>query len=198
MRLSLLALAAGGIFALACANPFGDDAPAAPGAAADVATPADDPLTAADRPPPGGWIADGVIYDKDGAVYGCVGGGNACAGPPAGATDVVEQELDLCGNVDAIRDAELEWRDRNGAYVAAKPTPRDPDALTEAAVAWPTTSPFATLGWSPGGPTRATYWVDVTGEGFEAHGLALVRAEVWLHCYANADQGAVDTPWRAR
>ncbi len=194
-RLSIFGLATAGLFALACGDPLPADRPR-PGAASDVATPPPPPDT--DRPPPGGWIADGVIYDRDGSVYGCVGGGNACAGPPAGTTDEVEQELDLCGDVDAIRDAELDLRDRTGAYRAVKPTPRPVDQLDEHAVAWPAKSGFAALGWAPGGSTRATFWVDTTGDGFEVHGLALVRAGTWLHCFATAEQGAIDTPWRPR
>lgn len=187
-------LAAGALAALACANPFADP-PA--GDAGDVATPPPEEPPP-DAPPPGGWIKDGVIYDKDGSVYGCVGGGNACAGPPAGQTDAAEQELDLCGAVDAIRDAQLDHRDRTGRYVAVPATPRAVDRLDESAVAVPAQNGFAAIGWSPPSPTRATFWVDVTDGGFEVHGLALVRADTWLHCFATAEQGAVDTPWRPR
>ncbi|MDP2313134.1 MAG: hypothetical protein Q8P41_09540 [Pseudomonadota bacterium] len=36
-----------------------------------------------EKAPVGGWIQDEVIYDADGSVYGCVGGGNWCASSPA-------------------------------------------------------------------------------------------------------------------
>jgi hypothetical protein len=35
-----------------------------------------------ETPPAGGWIQDEVIYDAQGDVYGCVGGGNWCANSP--------------------------------------------------------------------------------------------------------------------
>lgn len=36
-----------------------------------------------EQPPAGGWIQDEVIYDAEGKVYGCVGGGNWCGSSPA-------------------------------------------------------------------------------------------------------------------
>lgn len=35
-----------------------------------------------EQPPAGGWIQDEVIYDAEGNVYGCVGGGNWCSDSP--------------------------------------------------------------------------------------------------------------------
>ena len=35
-----------------------------------------------DTPSPGGWIQDEVMYDAQGNVEGCVGGGNWCASAP--------------------------------------------------------------------------------------------------------------------
>ncbi|MFN7144853.1 MAG: hypothetical protein ACK4YP_13840 [Myxococcota bacterium] len=182
--------------ALACADPF--DAPPPPSTpAADVKTPA--PAEDTEEPPPGGWIRDGVIYAADGTIYGCVGGGNWCAGPPPGEAPQAEPApLDLCADVDAIRDAELDHRDRSGAFRAVKPTPRSVDELDATAVPWPAKSGFAAIGWSPGGPTRATYWVDASGDGFEVHGLAKNADGTYAHCFATAELGAVDTPWRPR
>ena len=184
---------AGLLATLACANPFAE-----PPSAPEPSLPSAPVEPPAERPPPGGWIADGVIYAADGSVYGCVGGGNACAGPTAGQTAEEEADLDLCGAVDAIRDAELDHRDRTGRYLAVPPTPRAPSAVDLSAVAVPARTPFAELGWAPPSPTRASFWVDVTDDGFEAHGLALTGPDRWLHCFATADRGAVDTPWRPR
>jgi hypothetical protein len=61
--------------------------------ASDVATPPPAPVEPAPTPaveeplgdeqaPVGGWIQDEVLYDADGNVYGCVGGGNWCASAP--------------------------------------------------------------------------------------------------------------------
>ena len=35
-----------------------------------------------EKAPEGGWIQDEVIYDAEGNVYGCMGGGNWCAKAP--------------------------------------------------------------------------------------------------------------------
>lgn len=182
--------------ALACANPFDTPTPPSP-PTADVKTP--EPPGADEQPPPGGWIKEGVIYAADGTVYGCVGGGNWCAGPPPGeAAQVDAAPVDLCADVDAIRDAQLDHRDRGGPFRAVKPTPRAVDKLDATAVPWPAKSGFAAIGWSPGGATRATYWVDATADGFEVHGLARNPDGTYTHCFATAEMGAVDTPWRPR
>jgi hypothetical protein len=63
--------------------------PAPMPAPAPVPPPAPRPPSPEDGPPaeetapPGGWIQDEVIYDAQGNVYGCQGGGNWCAGAPA-------------------------------------------------------------------------------------------------------------------
>jgi hypothetical protein len=178
--------------ALACGDPARPERPAETPPAADIETPkppTEEPP--AETPPPGGWIADGVIYARDGSVYGCVGGGNSCAGPPAGFT---EQE-DLCESVDAIRDAELAWKDEHHTWKLVKPTPRRAHDLDGKAVDWPKRSGFAELGWSPGPRTQGAWWVAAAGDGIEIHGL--IRDDKgWRHCFATDMATAVDTPWR--
>lgn len=178
--------------ALACGDPAPKPLPHPPEPVGDVETPPLPPEPPAeDSPPPGGWIKDGVIYAADGSVYGCVGGGNACAGPPAGFTE----QGDLCEMVDALRDAELAWRDEHHTWKLVKPTPRSPGVLDGKAVDWPKRSGFAELGWSPGPRTHGTFWVDAAGDGIEIHGL-IRDDQGWRHCFATDGSTAVDTPWR--
>ncbi|MDP2307453.1 MAG: hypothetical protein Q8P18_15610 [Pseudomonadota bacterium] len=47
----------------------------------EPAPPPEEPL-GEEQPPAGGWIQDEVIYDAEGKVYGCVGGGNWCGNSP--------------------------------------------------------------------------------------------------------------------
>ncbi|MES2638034.1 MAG: hypothetical protein V4850_01070 [Myxococcota bacterium] len=44
--------------------------------------PAVEEVIAEEVAPAGGWIQDEVIYDAEGKVYGCVGGGNWCGNSP--------------------------------------------------------------------------------------------------------------------
>jgi hypothetical protein len=72
---------------LACSGgPPAEDVVTPPPAPAEApqppaAPPAEEPL-GDEQPPAGGWIQDEVLYDADGNVYGCVGGGNWCASSP--------------------------------------------------------------------------------------------------------------------
>jgi hypothetical protein len=83
--LSFLALAPG------CAPPASPAAPASPVSSAASPTPGAAPAgppgsqSSVPRPvadPPGGCQANEVIYERNGAVWGCVGGGNWCANSP--------------------------------------------------------------------------------------------------------------------
>lgn len=64
---------------IACAGGGPQPSPAAPPAAEAVPEGVD--------VPEGGRVADGVIYDAKGEIWGCVSGGNDCAGPPVGMMD---------------------------------------------------------------------------------------------------------------
>ena len=81
----VLLLPLAGCFSEPTPPPALEPEPAAPPPAA----PAPPPPTLPEGPPsettapPGGWIQDEVIYDAQGNVYGCYGGGNWCSRAPA-------------------------------------------------------------------------------------------------------------------
>lgn len=81
LLVSILACAGGPDEADVTTTPPPAPPPEAP--AAPPPTPAAEELLQEEQPPAGGWIQDEVIYDAEGKVYGCVGGGNWCASSPA-------------------------------------------------------------------------------------------------------------------
>ncbi|MBN2801071.1 MAG: hypothetical protein JXX28_18175 [Deltaproteobacteria bacterium] len=75
--------------------------------------------------------------------------------------------------VDAIRTAEITYRDAYGDYVGSPATPRPVAALDAEPAAWVSTPGFTKLHWSP--PTEqvyGSYEVQVTPEGFTVIGRA--------------------------
>lgn len=77
-------------------------------------------------------------------------------------------------NVAGIKTAQLAYDAAFDTFVPVpQPHPRPAERLDAEAVDWPSGSRFDTLGWSPDGPVRGTYWVEVRpdGEDFVVHGM---------------------------
>ncbi len=87
-------------------------------------------------------------------------------------------------NVNAIKTAQAAYKASNGAFLAAGPHPRSLAKLNPSPAEWTPGSAFDTLGWSPDGPVRGTYqvevlsgsldfivhgWIDADGDGVPAH-----------------------------
>lgn len=81
-------------------------------------------------------------------------------------TEVIE-------NVEAIRTAQLACYEAFESFVEVpSPVPRPVEGLTKGSVPWRPGSGFDTLGWSPDGEVRGTYWVELSPQGtdFTVHG----------------------------
>ncbi len=87
---------------------------------------------------------------------------------------IVAMEGELGGVVDAIKRDELAYYNAHGHYLAVPEAPRSRAGANRQAVVWNLTPEWAELGWDPvaEGPLfRGVYWVVLTRDGFEVHGV---------------------------
>jgi type IV pilus assembly protein PilA len=68
------------------------------------------------------------------------------------------KRAELPPNVDGIKTAEIAYEAAFDTFMTTAAIPST--APTKAAVTWPTTTDFATLGWEPSGNVRGQYQVD--------------------------------------
>jgi hypothetical protein len=71
--------------------------------------------------------------------------------------------------------------------------PPGSDEVGKAQRAWTSDAGWSALPWSPGGPVRGAYWVEVSGDDFIVHGVCDVdgdgeRAEYTATATLNATQ----------
>ncbi len=79
---------------------------------------------------------------------------------------------ELVENVNGLKTAVAMYDAAFDGYISAPPAPRPVHALTPDEVPWRSTAEFVRLGWSPDGPVRGTYWIEVAPDGsdFEVYG----------------------------
>ncbi len=77
---------------------------------------------------------------------------------------------DLLANLDAIRLAEGAHAMVLGRYLALPSWPRAAEAVDAVAVPWAEQESWKKLGWSPEGPVRGAYRVELRGGGYVATG----------------------------
>ena len=78
---------------------------------------------------------------------------------------------DLLANLDAIRLAEGAHAMVLGRYLALPSWPRAAEAVDAVAVPWAEQDSWKKLGWSPEGPVRGAYRVELRGGGYVATGV---------------------------
>lgn len=96
------------------------------------------------------------------------------AGPKFQEMQLRAKRAEVPGYVDAIYTAQLaQEASFDQGYVAAPPSPRDPEALDAEEVAWTGGAAWEQLAFAPSEDVRGTYWVEVSedGKSFVVHGM---------------------------
>lgn len=85
---------------------------------------------------------------------------------------------DIRENVEAIRQAELQYHDAFGSFVSADPAPRPQHAVDPNPVAWSPSEGFRKLSWAPeGGAVLGSYQVQADKDGFKVIGACDVDGD---------------------
>lgn len=82
-------------------------------------------------------------------------------------------QAELVENCEAIRQAEIEYKQAFENYLSAKASPRDPVSVDEMPVAWEPSRGFKKLSWSPAtDKVLGSYTVTAKANGFVVVGVA--------------------------
>ncbi len=131
-------------------------------------------------------LAGGCLF----AVFG-VGILAAIAIPNFVAMQLKAKRAEVPAHVDSIRVAELSYDAAFTGYVAAGTEAEARAAITDGRQARTFTGGggWDEIGWHPGGPIRGAYWVALTAEGFEVHGISDVDNDgVYAEYVATQDE----------
>jgi hypothetical protein len=115
----------------------------------------------------------------------------AIAIPNFVAMQVKAKRAEVPSYVEGIRTAELAYDAACDEFVAAGDPVQAALVAGKAQRTWEGGPEWAKVGWSPDGPVRGAYWVEVTGETFTVHGICDVDGDGEFAEYtADADSPA--------
>lgn len=79
---------------------------------------------------------------------------------------------ELLKNCEAIRQAEIQYKQAFESYVSADASPRDPVSVDAMPTKWTASRGFKKLSWEPTGDVLGSYTVTATADGFTVVGVA--------------------------
>jgi len=121
------------------------------------------------------WI--GVAFGAGGlAIIPVIGILAAIAIPNFITMQLKAKRSEVPVNVDSIKAAELAYDAMFDGFLPAGQPPA-PGELGKAQRPWTSDAAWAALPWSPDGPVRGAYWVEVSGDDFVVHGVCDVDAD---------------------
>jgi hypothetical protein len=146
-------------------------------------------------------VRDGTPVSLGGAcgilvVLGAIGGVGiglrvADAVPQFTGMQTNAKRMEVPDNVNEIREAELAYVARWGHPLAVSSLEAAENEVTGAQHEWAGGAEWRSLGWAPASPVRGGYYVTVTEDGFEVHGVCDIDVDgVLAHYIATAEEDA--------